>query len=214
MGLGCLPVSPPHSRLKADNPAIEHLLRQPALGASELAMRLFYFYLAQDRPLLDDRDLAELAASEAAAAGLEAAAGQDQQAAGEGVARGGRDEAVGETGGGGVAAVGPDLKNELARFRDLTCLSYTHSSGLSGCQGNNDVDVAGCGSPLGLLPAGLVAASEPTPSARCCHLPQTSLWRQPCPHAACRCSASHSLPTFPAAAPPIFLPGGALGECG
>lgn len=92
-------------RLKSENPAIARLLDQPQLAANELAMRLFYFYNATDKPLLSDQQLAALADGAA-----------DSQAAGQ-------------QGDDWVAPVSAELKHALNRNRDFACLAYDFNTG-------------------------------------------------------------------------------------
>lgn len=106
----CVPVSPTSTccRVKQENPGIARLLEQPQLAANELATRLFYFYSAQDQPLLSEQQLAALAAE-----------GADGQAA----AREGDDW---------VAPVPADLKRQLNHYRDMACLAYDYNTGRAG----------------------------------------------------------------------------------
>ncbi|EFN52035.1 hypothetical protein CHLNCDRAFT_139223 [Chlorella variabilis] len=98
--------SPPTGVVKQDNPAIQQLLSQPALAPSELAMRLYYFYLSSDdRPMLDD-------AQAAAAAGTPADGADDAAAA------------AAE----GVAPVPRGLLEQVARYRGVACLPYDYDT--------------------------------------------------------------------------------------
>ncbi|KAL4435196.1 hypothetical protein ABPG77_001878 [Micractinium sp. CCAP 211/92] len=92
------------NKVKQENPGIARLLDQPQLAANELATRLFYFYSAQDQPLLSEQQLVALAAE-----------GADGQA----VAREGDDW---------VAPVPADLKRQLNHYRDMACLAYDYNT--------------------------------------------------------------------------------------
>ena len=74
-------------------------------------MRLYYFYSAQDRPLLDAGELAA--------------------AAGPGPAGSGAEEG-GAAAGCGVEAVPTELLEQLGRYRGIACLSYDFNTGWLG----------------------------------------------------------------------------------
>ena len=120
-------------RLREQNPAIQRLLDQPALAANELAMRLFFFYSAPDRPLLEPSELAAAAGGTAAAAGGTAAAAGGTAAAEDG-AGGGEGEGATQAAaaGCGVEAVPAELLEQLALYRGIACLTYDFNTGWLG----------------------------------------------------------------------------------
>ena len=109
-------------RLSEQNPAIHRLLDQPALAANELAMRLYFFFSAQDRPLLEPSDLTAAAAP----------AAEDESAAGGGGSEDGGSEghaAPAVAAGCTAEAVPAELMEQLARYRGMACLSYDFDTG-------------------------------------------------------------------------------------
>jgi hypothetical protein len=98
-------------------------------------MRLYFFYSAQDRPLLQPSDLPAAAAPTAADESADGATADesaaDESAGDKSAAGSGSDEKNVQAAASGCKAepVPAELQEQLARYRDMACLSYDFDTG-------------------------------------------------------------------------------------